>query len=812
MFSSKDLFFTPAAGGYTVSKSLRFRSSASAYLSRTPGSAGTRTTWTYSCWVKRGALSNGNLFHAPNTTSGTAHTWCAFSSDSLNFYDYTGSAYNFQRTTTQVFRDPSAWYHFVFVVDSNNATAQNRARIYVNGIEITAWSTNTTGSSGFSTAWNNNVLQQISSQSGYFDGYMADVNFIGGSALTPTSFGAYDTNGIWQPIAYTGSYSGTNSFYLKFTTVGATSGSNTGYGQDFSGNGNYWTTNNFGTTSTATTYDSMLDSPTNATGDIGNYCVLNAVDKGACTISEGNLKFTGNATLNDLARASILPPSGKWYWEANADANCLIGVAPASDPVTNYPGQSSGSRGYFGTTGAWYQSNSVGGTWATYATTDTLGFALDVDAGTCAVYKNNALQGTWTSLTNVFPCIGRATGIASFNFGQRPFAYTAPSGFSPLCTQNLTTPTITNGASYMAAVTYTGVTGGATVTTTSSNSGNNPLGTTFQPDFVWMKCRNTARNHELADTPRGTPYASFSNLTNAEVSDTRVSAFNANGFSYGPNSNSSVTGDTYVAWQWLGGTAPTVDNTAGAGNVPTAGSVKINGSNSTSALAGSIAATRLSANTTAGFSVVTYAGSGSSSGTVGHGLGVAPSMIILKNRTLARSWPVMHTSLPSNGNVFLDLTQAYQTTYATGGIANPANSTTFGFTTTSTLEQVNASGSNYVAYCFAPVAGYSAFGSYTGNGSTDGTFVYTGFRPRYLLLKLSSTTGSWQVKDTSRDTYNAATTTLYPNLSNAEASDTAVDILSNGFKLRVSTGENASGATVIYAAFAENPFKISRAR
>jgi hypothetical protein len=341
-------------------------------------------------------------------------------------------------------------------------------------------------------------------------------------------------------------------------------------------------------------------------------------------------------------------------------------------------------------------------------------------------------------------------------------------------------PVISKGSNHFQAVTYTG-----------NGSTNTITGLSFKPDFVWIKGRSGATDHAIYDAVRGTTLDLASNTTAAETTQsTGLTSFNSDGFTLGALSKVNTNAATYVAWCWKGGNG-TVSNTSG-----------------------SITST-VSANTSAGFSVVTYAGNGSSSATVGHGLGVAPSMIILKNRTLARSWPVMHTSLPSNGNVFLDLTQAYQTTYATGGIANPANSTTFGFTTTSTLEQVNASGSNYVAYCFAPVAGYSAFGSYTGNGSADGPFVYTGFRPRWVLYKCSSTAATgWIVIDTSRDTYNLSQTYLQPNTSGAEGTSSIMDILSNGFKFRgiTSTDTNASGGTYIYAAFCEAPFKYSLAR
>jgi hypothetical protein len=361
----------------------------------------------------------------------------------------------------------------------------------------------------------------------------------------------------------------------------------------------------------------------------------------------------------------------------------------------------------------------------------------------------------------------------------------------------------------MAAVTYTGTGSSQTITTSSTNSGNNPNGTTFQPDFVWAKGRSGATDHALYDAVRGVQLQLESNTTTAETTETTgLTAFTSSGFTTGALAQMNTNTATYVAWEWLGGTAPTVNNTAGAGNVPTAGSVLINGANSTSALAGSIAATRISANTSAGFSIVTYTGTGANA-TVAHGLGVAPSLIIAKSRSVADNWLIYHASL---GNTqYVDFTTAAAGTSITAWNNTSPTSSVFSI---GTAPRINTASSTNVAYCFAPVSGYSAFGSYTGNGSADGPFVYTGFRPRWILTKRTDATESWQIIDTSRDPYNLSQNTLYPNLANAEATNSGLfDILSNGFKLKsTTTGGNTSGGTYIYYAVAENPFKVSRAR
>jgi hypothetical protein len=314
--------------------------------------------------------------------------------------------------------------------------------------------------------------------------------------------------------------------------------------------------------------------------------------------------------------------------------------------------------------------------------------------------------------------------------------------------------------------------------------------TGFQPDWTWIKCRSNPEYHSLFDSVRGAGYDLRSNTTAAEVYaiDT-LSSFNSTSFSlgidvlgYGVNTSTR----TYVAWNW-----------------------KANGSGSSNT-AGSITST-VSANTTSGFSVVTYTGNATSGATVGHGLGVAPSMIILKIRSTTGDWPVYHVSTGNTKAMYLDLTLGQGGDFT--GAWNNTTPTSTVFTLGNSTE-TNASAGTFVAYCFAPVAGYSAFGSYTGNGSADGPFVYTGMRPAYILFKCSSASGeNWIIFDTTRSPYNVAQALLYPNLSNAEDNSRSIDILSNGFKVRdTSTGVNASGATYIYIAFAQNPFKYSLAR
>ena len=292
--------------GYFIKNSLRFRSSASPYLNRTPGSASNRTTWTWSAWVKRGKLSTAQgLFAAQSTTSANLF-YCYFANDdTLAFYHYSASGATTDSFlgSTQVFRDPAAWYHIVLAVDTTQATSSNRTKIYVNGTQITSFSSSTYFSQNYSTYVNSTNSHRISSSldnSIYLDGYMGEINFIDGQQLTPSSFGKTDAvTGQWIPKKYAGTY-GTNGFYLKFADASAATAA--AIGKDSSGNGNNWTPNNISVTAGAT-YDAMIDSPS-LSAAASNYCTWNPLfrfkhsSSFVGTFSDGNLKVAtgGNPT------------------------------------------------------------------------------------------------------------------------------------------------------------------------------------------------------------------------------------------------------------------------------------------------------------------------------------------------------------------------------------------------------------------------------------------------------------------------------------------------------------------------------------
>jgi hypothetical protein len=310
----------------------------------------------------------------------------------------------------------------------------------------------------------------------------------------------------------------------------------------------------------------------------------------------------------------------------------------------------------------------------------------------------------------------------------------------------------------------------------------------FRPDLLWSKARSVSRDHNLYDSVRGVGKLLYANSGSSEATNDGsgyISSFDTDGFTAVQGSGSiaffNENSTTYAGWGWKGG-GTAVTNTAGT------------------------ISSQVSANTAAGISIVTYT---STTGTVGHGLGVAPSMIIMKGRNVTDQWVVGHKSYNGgssawNYGIGLNLDVSLQSNSGFWNNTAPA-STVFS-------QGSWDNGNTKVAYCFAEVAGFSKFGSYTGNGSSDGTFVYCGFRPRYIMIK-GTNTNHWNVKDTERSQSNVALANLFPNLANAETSEYDYDILSNGFKIRTtSTTVNSSGQEYVFAAFAEAPFNYSRAR
>ena len=1103
--------FGASGDDYTIDDSLRFRSSATAYLSRTPATAGNRKTYTWSGWVKRGSITSSTLFTGGDINTPN-YTLLFFNGNGLQLNSLVSSAQSIIVSTTAVYRDLSAWYHVVFSIDTTQATNSNGVKIWVNGVQqalsFSVYNQNA------DTSINNTVEHRsgslVGAASTLFDGYLTEVNFIDGQALTPTDFGEYDDNGTWKPLAYTGTY-GTNGFYLPMTpttqatgqntvlyagdggtqsingvgfspdlvwlkcrndaqyhilqnsvtgagktlfsnttsaesgnagdfissfdsdgftvnntyaggtnntangsgktyvawcwdagagsagtnTVGTinstvkanpatgfsivtytgdggadtighglgvapkfiitktrsivnawncyhasigagyrlffstsdavasstvwnntsptstvfsvgdanTNGSGTtmvaycfaevaGYSKfdsytgtgssgkvvttgfrpafvmikrtnladswamfdstrdpvnpidkllyaessnaegtniyaaidftdtgftvngigstvnnaggnyiymafadtadarfnfDASGNHNNWEPNNINSNGESeTTYDLMKDTPSLVDENAGNFCTLNPLDKySSAVIAEGNLKIgANNNSWTNQARSTFFVSSGKWYWEVTLSPGTggfwKAGIRDAAAALTATTTTSTGYE-YVAFNG----NKNAPGVYSSYGSAlvngDVLGFALDMDAGTITVYKNNTSLGVmFSGLSGSYsPTVSMYNSFISLNFGQRPFAYTPPTGFLKLNTFNLPDSTIEKGAEYMTTTLWAG--NGATSRAISN-------GIPMQPDFVWLKNRSTANQHVLLDSVRGTNKYLRSSSTAAEGTFSFLSSFNSDGFTLSTNDNeANANGYSYVGWQWKASNT-TATNSAGTN--------------------GATIASTYSANTTSGFSIVTYTGTAANA-TVFHGIGTAPSIIICKSRTSVISWPVYSSTLGISK--YLEL----NTTIAAGSISNywGANSPTpTVFSLPNAAYNNNLNSQNYIAYCFAEVPGYSAFGSYEGNANNDGPFIYTGFRPSFVIVKSVDSTSDWLLMDSKRIGFNPDNEYMEVNNANAEGTVNTIDFVSNGFKLRDRTADPNVAETYIYMAFAENPFKNSNAR
>ena len=554
------------ATGYEIKRSLRFNASDSANLSRTPSSAGNRTTWTWSGWVKRVKLGVvQRVFNGIQGTSGNNDTYTSLffdTNDRLNI----GRWLDYSRTSIEVFRDPSAWMHLVLTADLGNSDNALKYRAYINGSELSWNSTSTTSSTGgINGSGVQSLGADINGSSNPCDIYLADVHFIDGQALAPTDFGELDDNGVWQPKEFAGTY-GTNGVHLDF----ADNSSNAALGTDTSGNGNTWTVNNLSVAAGAGN-DSLVDTPTNGTassgGDaggvtVGNYATLNPLNLHSdITLSNGNLQIAKANNSYRSAFSTIGVSSGKWYFEVKPTANANEGVFIGIDQTGNssrYIGQDNGNNGFsWKEEGKFYSNDSnvsYGG--SGFATNDIIGVAVDLDNGTLTFYKNNTSQGVATSSlpsgTYFFGVsVYHSSTTAEINFGQRAFANSnVPSGYKSLNTASLPTPTIADGSKYFDAKFYPG-----TANTQALTMDNSSL----SPGFVWIKSRSTESAHHLFDIVRGPGKRLISNGNQDDsynASDS-LTSFDSNGFSLGADTTTGCvnnpSGATYAAWVWDAG-------------------------------------------------------------------------------------------------------------------------------------------------------------------------------------------------------------------------------------------------------------------
>ena len=823
-FGSTAWMANPSSGFYNfeISNSLRFNDDDSAYLTRTPGSAGNLRTWTWSAWVKRTSLGESvatrdQLFEV--VASANTLFQFGFVDDGIDIYDIIGST-DYGIKVPEKFRDTSAWYHVVLAWNTTLADgAGARVKFYVNNIERSSIDL----AGAFPQNYDGNVntaephsLGKYTDQSSFSDFYMTEVNFIDGSALTPSSFGE-TKNDIWIPKDTAGLTFGNQGWRLQFKQIGTGTASTSTIGADTSGNNNHWTSSGL------TASDVTTDSPTN------NFATWNP-NLPNTTISafeEGNttVTFTGGGSGTAVATFGLV--AGKWYWETkiittgNGVAVGIVGENVAVDAWVNIVDGvvyiSGGDTNIDGT-----EANFG----ASFTDNDIISCQLDLDSGTSTIefFKNGASQGSknLTSGKMYFPAFSDGSGVTlgkgQLNTGNPAFSissgnadgngfgnfeYAPASGFLAICTANLPDPVETidpaKGGSpkdYFDIVLYTASDANGTYTHGDLE---------FQPDWSWLKCRSDAERNFVADVVRDNTSITDKWLVPDSTAAEGVNSTTGTTFSVTPTGyqfiESSIGNDElyfnsrdYVGWNWKAETAFSNDaSSTSVGSIDSSGSV----------------------NTDVGFSIIKWtAVASSATQTMAHGLGAVPKMIIMKNRERAVDWAVYHEGLGNTHGMSLNTTASSSDD---SGWWNDTTPTATVFTTgNGNGYRTGGVAEDYIAYCFANVDGYSKFGSYVGNGNADGPFIYTGFRPAWILIKETGGSGYWIIADTKRSPENPTDILLFANDNSADFTQGSAldnDIVSNGFKVRTSNNShNTSGGTYIYMAFAEQPFKYSNAR
>ena len=570
-----------------------------------------------------------------------------------------------------------------------------------------------------------------------------------------------------------------------------------------------------------TTTDQLADVPTSSVDDgIGNFATWNALKNDQVVLSEGNLNTVGQTAMGNILSTIPITAGMKIAFEVEivaSDTNVHIGMWKGSKADTTFPptyGLDGDSWSILhsagGNSGIECKYNSIRDYFYTasgdLAAGDKFHIEIDKDAGEVFVWINDG--GGYVAFNSgltVFDATAEAAIIAEdnlfiahsiyqtaatnsvrCNFGQKAFDKTPTAGYTGLATQNLPAPTIADGSQYFNTVIYAG----------DGNASGTAREVGFRPDLVWIKSRTASTgstyNHTLTDSIRGVNLQLSSNSTAAETGLTNaLTSFNDTGFTVAQNVIVNHSGDNYVAWCWKAG---------GAASSNTDGSIT----------------SSVSANTTSGFSIISYTGTGASyaTPTIGHGLGSAPKFYIIKNRGQTDGWAAFHDNMDTT-NPWNDRHLRLDTSAAVSGALHVS-----GAAPTSSIiyldsdHIVNASSEAYICYAWAEVEGFSKFGSYKGNANVDGPFVYTGFRPAFVLAKSSSSSGTrWMLIDSVRHPYNDSdASALAADSTETEAqvkpTNAAVDLLSNGFKIRSDSSDwNASGGTYIYAAFAEHPFQ-----
>lgn len=861
-----------------VQNSLRLNGS-DATLSRTIGSSGgdrQKNVWSF--WAKFFDLqgdSGHHYFYSKGDNGPYADVIViALADHRMQIQGVVDDATTHNVITTRKFRDPTAWYHFVIAIDTTQGTAADRIIVYVNGERETAYDTTTYPSQNAQLAMNfyntspGTTVERIgdyqaSQNSAYrINGCLAEFHSVDGLSFFSDTSGTANTSfninsfgetnkGIWIPKAYTGSH-GNEGYHLKFDNESVGSGSSSTVGADSSGNNNHWTSNNI-----LATDCNNFDCPEN------NVCTINAEDRRyghladvVGTTTNANLLATTNSSTSNQTHhigthtINEVASQGGVYFEfriVTINAPRLYVGLVATSSFANNSANGAGVASYQFPRKAMLQ---VGGNYFVH-TTNQAGASDDLRTGNTVfsagevggmailsdgkvfmhregTYLKNAAGNTGNpstgdnpimtlDLTNYKwqPYAGYAASAVHFNFGQDPsfdgnetapgtdkndangigkFLFDVPTNCLALCSSNMVDPDIIEPKDHFDVLLYTG----------TGNDNEDISGLSFQPDWVWKKSRTENVRNTLTDSSRGVGKDLFSDLDGQESNDTAgIKAFNSDGFRLGTSTNHNVLNKTYVAWCWKANGGTTTTNDASSTSIGNLDSV-------------------IQANTTAGFSIVTYTGQDAAT-TIAHGLGKKPAWIIVKQRTdNSTEWIVGHHELTSDAfgdSKFLKL-EENSSVFTNTAVFNATPTTTAIQLTSSAAANLTAASKDFVAYCFAEIDGFSKFGGYNarsgsggGDDNEDGTFIFTGFRPAWLMIKYTGS-GEWTIRDRARDPDNPTHKVLRANSYGTEQTPYSIDFYANGFKCKQFSGyhDHPAGGDFIYMAFAEQPFKYANAR
>lgn len=735
-------------------------------LSRTMAE-GDRRQATFSFWIKRSGLGTlQSLFE-----SGGAFEVIRFTAaDQLIVRNNNNDV-----TTNRVFRDVSAWYHIVVTLDNDQGTASNRTRIFVNGVEETSFASAAYPASGDFTDLNDNgklfqfgAANTHTTPTNEFDGYFAEFNYLDGTAVTNTSlFAETNSNGIYVPIKTSLTY-GTNGMQLLF-------GDSSALGDDTSGEGNDLTSGGL------TAADQVSDSPTN------NAAILNILDQNGTgnigTFSEGNTKLVTSAN-DTLVGGSIPVIEDGCYWEAKVTSAgtemfglWVASTTPLRAASTSSPHSDDASCVLRIDEPAFYNEGS--------ATSYTAGTISDDDILQLA-YKNGKLwygrnntyeksgdpagdSGEFFTIANssskvIIPVFGRSGGTNvtyEVRFRSEEWEYSAPTGFKELNVNSLSSPAISDASEYFQTTIYTG--DGSTQAVT--HDGNSDL----QPDLTWIKNRDATDSHILTDSVRGVTKIISADANSAQATDTdTLTTFGSDGFTVGADDKVNTNTEKYVSWNFK-------------------------------------------ESATSGFDIVSYTGNATAR-TISHSLGAVPQVMMVKNLADSDNWCVYHASMASDPQTdFLSLNTNSNIT-DDNTVWNDTAPTSSVFTV-GTSSLTNGNTEAMIAYLFTEVAGFSRFGKFIGNGNNNGPFVHTGHSPSFIIIK-ELASDDWVIYDTKRNPRNVSQSTLRVDTSAVEftGATRAIDILSNGFKLRTSNATINSSGSFIFMSWADAPFKLANAR